>query len=83
MRFTDNAELTAPNMENADILAGTDTSAGADKKFALSGLADFFLNRFTGLTLAGSAQTVRNALDGLNVRVTALESGASFDDTTF
>lgn len=66
MRFTDNAELTAANMTNTDILAGTDVSAQTDKKFSLAGLADWFLNRFAGLSLAGQNQSVKAALDGLN-----------------
>lgn len=66
MRFTDNAELTAANMATTDILAGTDVSASTDKKFTLSGLADWFLNRFTGLSLAGKNQSVKAALDELN-----------------
>ncbi len=66
MRFTDNAELTSANMANADILAGTDVSASTDKKFTLSGLADWFLNRFTGLSLAGKNQSVKAAIDELN-----------------
>jgi len=72
MRFTDNAELTAANMANADILAGTDVSASTDKKFTLSGLADWFLNRFTGLSLAGKNQSVKSALDELNSTVDKL-----------
>lgn len=66
MRFTDNAELTAENMTNTDILAGTDVSEQTDKKFSLAGLADWFLNRFTGLSLAGKNQSVKAALDELN-----------------
>lgn len=70
MRFTDNAELTAENMTNTDILAGTDVSEQTDKKFSLAGLADWFLNRFTGLSLAGKNQSVKAALDELNSTLT-------------
>ena len=76
MRFTDNAELTAANMANADILAGTDVSASTDKKFTLSGLADWFLNRFTGLSLAGKNQSVKSALDELNSTTVSITAGS-------
>lgn len=66
MRFTDNAAITTDNMATDDILAGTDVSASADKKFSLANLANWFLNKFTGLSLAGSQQTVKSALDSLN-----------------
>lgn len=74
MRFTDNAELTAANMTDTDILAGTDVSAQTDKKFSLAGLADWFLNRFTGLSLAGQNQSVKAALDGLNSTMGVLQN---------
>lgn len=66
MRFTDNASITSANMANDDILAGTDVSASADKKFSLANIADWLLNKFNGLSLAGSSQTVKSALDSLN-----------------
>lgn len=77
MRFTDNAELTAANMTNTDILAGTDVSEQTDKKFSLAGLADWFLNRFTGLSLAGNNQSVKAALDGLNSTSNQKASGVA------
>lgn len=66
MRFTDNASITSANMASDDILAGTDVSASADKKFSLANIADWLLNKFNGLSLAGSQQTVKSALDSLN-----------------
>lgn len=63
MRFTDNAELTAPNMENADILAGTDVSADTDKKFTLEGLAKWIVEYYDGSSLAGNEQTLKDAID--------------------
>lgn len=66
MRFSDNVELTAANMAGTDILAGTDVSADADKKFSLAGLGDWFVSRYNGQTLAGSSQSVKSAIDGLN-----------------
>lgn len=66
MRFSDNVELTAVNMAGDDILAGTDVSVNADKKFALSGLADWFLNRFTGLSYDGGTKSVKEAFEAVN-----------------
>lgn len=85
MRFSDNVELTAANMAGDDILAGTDVSVNADKKFALSGLADWFLNRFTGLSLAGSNQSVKSAVDSLKAAVGSplvASTAAAMTDTT-
>ena len=66
MRFTDNASIATDTMVNDDILAGTDVSTGNDRKFTLANLAAWLLNKFTGLSLAGSNQTVKSALDSLN-----------------
>lgn len=77
MKFTDNPEITAANMAASDILAGTDTSAAADRKFTLSGLATWALSIFDGLSLAGAAQTVKAALDGLASRLTTVEAGTN------
>lgn len=79
MRFTDNASITSANMANDDILAGTDVSASADKKFSLANIADWLLNKFNGLSLAGSQQTVKSALDSLNSNITNLSSGTILD----
>lgn len=83
MRFTDNAAITTDNMATDDILAGTDVSASADKKFSLANLANWFLNKFTGLSLAGSQQTVKSALDSLNSNLTDFagwRTGGSFNN---
>lgn len=77
MRFTDNAAITTDNMATDDILAGTDVSASADKKFSLANLANWFLNKFTGLSLAGSQQTVKSALDSLNSNLMHLDLGVA------
>lgn len=82
MRFSDNAELTPANMATTDILAGTDVSAGTDKKFTLSGLADWFLSKFTGLSLAGKNQSVKAALDELNSTVDKLTNSRVACTTT-
>lgn len=70
MRFTDNASIATDTMVNDDILAGTDVSTGNDRKFTLANLAAWLLNKFTGLSLAGSNQTVKAALDSLNSNLT-------------
>lgn len=75
MRFTDNASITSANMANDDILAGTDVSASADKKFSLANIADWLLNKFNGLSLAGSQQTVKSALDSLNSNLMHADRG--------
>ena len=85
MRFSNKTELTAANMAASDILAGTDVSSGDDKKFTLSGLADWFLTRNTALSMAGQNQSVQTAIDSINTRLIVVESAttASFDSTTF
>lgn len=70
MRFTDNASITTANMAQDDILAGTDVSAGTDKKFTLANLASWILDKFTGLTLGGIAQSVKAAIDEVSSKAT-------------
>ena len=85
MRFSDNVEMTAANMAGTDILAGTDVSANADKKFSLAGLGDWFLNRFNGLSLAGADQSVKSAIDSLKAAVGSplvANTAAAMTDTT-
>ena len=88
MRFTDNASIATDTMVNDDILAGTDVSTGNDRKFTLANLAAWLLNKFNGLSLAGSNQTVKSALDSLNSNTyslligTAITSGADLDAYT-
>lgn len=67
MRFTDNPELNYSNMDGADILAGTDVSVSptADRKFTLAGLAKWLLETYAGSTIAGSAQSIKAAIDGI------------------
>ena len=69
MRFTDNQSLDTASMANLDILAGTDVSSGTDKKFTLANLASWFLGQFNGLSLGGSARTVKTAIDALQTDV--------------
>lgn len=79
MRFTDNASIATDTMVNDDILAGTDVSTGNDRKFTLANLAAWLLNKFNGLSLAGSNQTVKSAIDSLNSNLTNLSSGTILD----
>lgn len=62
-------EQTTASMTEAgtsDFLGGYTTTGGnANRKFSLSGLANYFLNKFK-MTLGGSSQTVKSAIDALN-----------------
>ena len=62
-------EQTTASMTEAgtsDFLGGyTATGGNANRKFSLAGLANYFLNKFK-MTLGGSSQTVKSAIDALN-----------------
>lgn len=62
-------EQTTASMTEAgtsDFLGGYTTTGGnANRKFSLAGLANYFLNKFK-LSLGGSNQTVKAAIDSLN-----------------
>lgn len=61
-------------------VADTSSSTGfTSKKSTLARLATYILNKFTGLSLAGSSQTVKSALDSLNSNLTNLSSGTILD----
>ena len=66
-------EQTTASMTEAgtsDFLGGyTATGGNANRKFSLSGLANYFLNKFK-MTLGGSSQTVKSAIDALNSKLT-------------
>ena len=74
-------EQTTARMTEAgtsDFLGGYTTTGGnANRKFSLSGLANYFLNKFK-MTLGGSSQTVKSAIDALNSNVNKLKV-AKFD----
>jgi len=81
MRFTDNQSLDTASMANLDILAGTDVSSGTDKKFTLANLASWFLGQFNGLSLGGSARTVKTAIDALQTDVDKkADADGEYDD---
>lgn len=65
-------EQTTSSMTEAgtsDFLGGyTATGGNANRKFSLSGLANYFLNKFK-MTLGGSSQTVKSAIDTLNSKL--------------
>ena len=76
MKFTDNPEITAANMDASDILAGTEVSAGADRKFTLSGLATWMLTTFTA-SFGGVTRSVKSALDNVASRLGVVENGTN------
>ena len=69
-------EQTTASMTEAgtsDFLGGyTATGGNANRKFSLSGLANYFLNKFK-MTLGGSSQTVKSAIDALNSNLKSLK----------
>ena len=78
-------EQTTASMTEAgtsDFLGGYTTTGGsANRKFSLSGLANYFLNKFK-MTLGGSSQTVKSAIDTLNSKMTSLPMTAIGNLTT-
>ncbi len=80
-------EQTTASMTEAgtsDFLGGYTTTGGnANRKFSLSGLANYFLNKFK-VTLGGSSQTVKSAIDALNSKNVLYNTGvAGSDAATF
>jgi len=74
-------EQTTASMTEAgtsDFLGGYTTTGGnANRKFSLAGLANYFLNKFK-LSLGGSNQTVKAAIDSLNSKKQPYFSEATF-----
>lgn len=78
------AEATDAQMTDAGLIeaavADTGSSTGfSSKKASLSRFAGYILNKFSGLSLAGSTQTVKSALDSLNSSLTNISSGTILD----
>lgn len=77
-------EATDAQMTDAGLIetavSDTGSSTGfSSKKASLSRLAGYILNKFSGLSLAGSTQTVKSAFDSLNGNLTNLSSGTILD----
>ena len=77
-------EQTTASMTEAgtsDFLGGyTATGGNANRKFSLSGLANYFLNKFK-MTLGGSSQTVKSAIDTLNSKIQRVTWGSTYTFT--
>lgn len=52
-----------------------------DRRFTLSGLAKWIIENFTGSTLAGSAQSVKSAVNGLKTRLDPTTVTPNYDNT--
>ena len=65
-QMTEQTTASMTETGTSDFLGGYTTTGGnANRKFSLSGLANYFLNKFK-MTLGGSSQTVKSAIDALN-----------------
>lgn len=53
-----------------------------DRRFTLSGLAQWIIENFTGSTLAGSAQSAKSAIDGLKTTATELDERTTATEVT-
>lgn len=58
------------------------TSAGASVKATAANLAKYIIETYNGSTVAGSAQSVKSALDSLNSKIYSYKTGVSFDTLT-
>ena len=68
-QMTEQTTASMTETGTSDFLGGyTATGGNANRKFSLSGLANYFLNKFK-MTLGGSSQTVKSAIDTLNSNV--------------
>ena len=77
------------NLTNVTSVAAADfvrlvTSAGASVKATAANLAKYIIETYNGSTVAGSAQTVKSALDSLNSKMPTLMGGeqVTITDTT-
>lgn len=71
-QMTEQTTASMTETGTSDFLGGyTMTGGNANRKFSLSGLANYFLNKFK-MTLGGSSQTVKSAIDTLNSKVSQL-----------
>ena len=65
-QMTEQTTASMTETGTSDFLGGyTATGGNANRKFSLSGLANYFLNKLK-MTLGGSSQTVKSAIDALN-----------------
>ena len=77
-QMTEQTTASMTEAGTADFLGGyTATGGTANRKFSLSGLANYFLNKFK-MTLGGSSQTVKSAIDTLNSKKRPYFSEATF-----
>ncbi len=68
-QMTEQSTASMTEAGTSDFLGGyTATGGNANRKFSLSGLANYFLNKFK-MTLGGSSQTVKSAIDALNSKM--------------
>ena len=71
-QMTEQTTASMTETGTSDFLGGYTTTGGnANRKFSLSGLANYFLNKFK-MTLGGSSQTVKSAIDALNSNIKAM-----------
>lgn len=71
------AQMTDAGLIETAVADSSSSTGFTSKKSTLARLATYILNKFTGLSLAGSSQTVKSALDSLNSNKADLYSGTS------
>ena len=69
--------LTAVTSVAAADFARVVTSAGASVKATFANVAKYIIETYNGSTVAGSAQSVKSALDSLNSKTTGSATGVS------
>jgi len=70
MSIKESALSTIASISNSDFVRAV-TSAGASRRITVSNLAKQIIEGYAGSTVAGSAQSVKSALDSLNSNIGA------------
>jgi hypothetical protein len=75
--------LTAVTSVAAADFARVVTSAGASVKATFANIAKYIIETYNGSTVAGSAQSVKSALDSLNSNLTGVTSNSRHDVNSY
>lgn len=82
MSIKESALSAITSISNSDFVRAV-TSAGASRRITVSNLAKQIIEGYAGSTVAGSAQSVKSALDSLNSNMASFagwKTGGSFND---
>lgn len=77
MGIRESALNTITALTNGDFVRMV-TAAGASRKASLQSIAQHIIENYTGSTLAGSSQSVKAAIDGLNSTTVAISQNSTY-----